>query len=163
MKSKLAVFDFNLTIIDPYSEHDRQYGVGHLFPGGKLPEELTKIRKMQGNRILFDTLVPMVNEMGLKKKELEDCFAYQNGSIVEKMDEVIKTLYEDHDIIMVTGTSRVYTDNFLKRYGLFELFEEIFAIPDTITDGGRYILNHYLFWKTIILYLRQNIHWFDEL
>ena len=137
MKSKLAVFDFNLTIIDPYSEHDRQYGVGHLFPGGKLPEELTKIRKMQGNRIFIDTLVPMVNEMGLKKKELEDCFAYQNGSIVEKMDEVIKTLYKDHDIIMVTGSSRVYTDNFLKRYGLFELFEEIFAHPETITDQGK--------------------------
>ena len=157
MKSKLAVFDFDLTIRDPDPEHDRQYGVGHLFPGGKLPEELSKIRKSKGNRIFMETLVPMVNGMGLKKKELEDCFAYQNGSIVKKMDEVIKTLYEDHDIIMITGSSRAYTDNFLKGYGLFELFEEIFATPGTISDQGPYSFQ-------LLSFLGDNFfRWFDEL
>ena len=53
------------------------------------------------------------------------------------MDEVLKVLYDDHDIVMITGNSRAYTDNFLKRYGLFELFEEIFAHPETITDQGK--------------------------
>ena len=108
-----------------------------LFPGGKLPEELIEIRKKQGSKTLFETLVPLVNKMGLTKKELEDCFAYKNGSIIDKMDEVLKVLYDDHDIVMITGNSRAYTDNFLKRYGLFELFEEIFAHPETITDQGK--------------------------
>merc|ERR1712008_661536 len=77
------------------------------------------------------------------KKELEDCFAYKNGSIIDKMDEVIKVLYDDHDIVMITGNSRAYTDNFLKRYGLFELFEEIFANPATITDQGKWEKEEY--------------------
>ena len=136
MKSKLAVFDFDLTIRDPDPGNDWSKGVGHLFPGGKLPEELIEIRKKQGSKTLFEILVPMVNKMGLTKKELEDCFAYKNGSIIDKMDEVIKVLYKDHDIVMITGNSRAYIDNFLKRYGLFELFEEIFANPETINDQG---------------------------
>ena len=58
MKSKLAVFDFDLTIRDPEPGNDRSYGVGHLFPGGKLPEELIEIRKFYcsfgvGTKICF--------------------------------------------------------------------------------------------------------------
>ena len=135
MKSKLAVFDFDFTVRDP--DPGAWYGVSHLFPGGQLPEELKEIKKNQGAKSVFKTLVPMVNKMGLTKKELEYCFAYKNGFIVDKMDEVIKVLYEDHDIIMITGNSRAYIDNFLKRYGLFKLFEEIFANPETITDQGK--------------------------
>ena len=145
MKSKLAVFDFDLTIRDPDPGNDYSYGVSHLFPGGKLPEELIEIRKKQGSKTLFETLVPLVNKMGLTKKELEDCFAYKNGSIIDKMDEVLKVLYDDHDIVMITGNSRAYTDNFLKRYGLFELFEEIFAHPETITDQGKIHLVSFLY------------------
>lgn len=143
MKSKLAVFDFDLTIRDPEPGNDWSYGVGHLFPGGKLPEELIEIRKKQGSKALKKTLIPLVNKMGLTKKELEDCFAYKNGSIIDKMDEVLKVLYDDHDIVMITGNSRTYTDNFLKRYGLFELFEEIFANPETITDQGKWEKEEY--------------------
>merc|ERR1712172_119577 len=143
MKSKLAVFDFDLTIRDPDPGNDWSYGVSHLFPGGKLPEELIEIKKKQGSKTLFKTLIPLVNKMGLTKKELEDCFAYKNGSIIDKMDEVLKVLYDDHDIVMITGNSRAYTDNFLKRYGLFELFEEIFAHPETITDQGKWEKEEY--------------------
>ena len=103
----------------------------------KLCDSIKEIKKNQGAKSVFKTLVPMVNKMGLTKKELEYCFAYKNGFIVDKMDEVIKVLYEDHDIIMITGNSRAYIDNFLKRYGIFELFEEIFANPETITDQGK--------------------------
>ena len=116
-----------------------------LFSGGKLPEELIEIKKKQGSKTLFKTLVPLVNKMGLTKKELEDCFAYKNGSIIDKMDEVLKVLYDDHDIVMITGNSRAYTDNFLKRYGLFELFEEIFAHPETITDQGKIQIISFLY------------------
>ena len=48
MKPKLAVFDFDCTIRDNDPNGDWQMGVGHLFPGGKLPEELQEIRQKQG-------------------------------------------------------------------------------------------------------------------
>ena len=38
MKSKLAVFDFDLTIRDPDPGNDWSYGVSHLFPGKEIPE-----------------------------------------------------------------------------------------------------------------------------
>ena len=60
------------------------------------------------------------------------------------MDQVIKVLHEDHDIIMITGTSRNYTDSFLKRFGIFECFNEIYARPSTITDQGTYVT-----WKSV--------------
>ena len=52
------------------------------------------------------------------------------------MDQVIKILHGDHDIIMITGTSRNYTDSFLRRFGIFECFNEIYARPSTITEQG---------------------------
>ena len=54
----------------------------------------------------------------------------------KKMDQVIKVLHGDHDIIMITGTSRNYTDSFLRRFGIFECFNEIYARPSTITEQG---------------------------
>ena len=131
MKSKLAVFDFDLTIRDDYPDREWQMGVGHLFPEGRVPKELRTIRHKEGSCIYFQQIVARINKLGVTKKQLEDGFAYKNGILVEKMDEVIKTLHPDHDIIMITGSYRNYTDYFLKRFGLFELFNDIFIIINT--------------------------------
>ena len=50
MKSKLAVFDFDRTLKDDSPEEFGQWqmGVGHLFPGGKIPEDLSRIYQNQG-------------------------------------------------------------------------------------------------------------------
>ena len=45
-------------------------------------------------------------KLGVTKKQLEDGYAYKNGLLVGKMDQVIKILHQDHDIIMITGTRR---------------------------------------------------------
>ena len=137
MKSKLAVFDFDLTIRDDYPDREWQMGVGHLFPEERVPKELRTIRHKEGSCIYFQQIVARINKLGVTKKQLEDGFAYKNGILVEKMDEVIKTLHPDHDIIMITGSYRNYTDYFLKRFGLFELFNDIFANPSTITNQGK--------------------------
>jgi len=143
MKSKLAVFDFDLTIRDDYPDREWQMGVGHLFPEGRVPKELRTIRHKEGSCIYFQQIVARINKLGVTKKQLEDGFAYKNGILVEKMDEVIKTLHPDHDIIMITGNIRTYTDYFLKRFGLFELFNDIFANPSTITNQGIWEIGKY--------------------
>ena len=53
MKAKLAIFDFDSTLSDkPYNPPELDWqmhmGVGHLFPEGKLPEELQRIRIEKG-------------------------------------------------------------------------------------------------------------------
>ena len=67
---------------------------------------------------------------------------FSNLFYFKKMDEVIKVLHGDHDIIMITGTSRNYIDSFLKRFGIFECFKEIYARPSTITEQGSYVIIH---------------------
>ena len=142
MKSKLAVFDFDRTLKDDSPEEFGQWqmGVGHLFPEGRVPENLQEIRQKEGGRIFTQHVSAEINKMGVTKKQLEDGFAYKNGHLVEKMDDVIKRLHPDHDIIMITGNHRNFTDNFLKRFGLFELFKDIFANPATITNQGKPLL-----------------------
>jgi len=143
MKSKLAVFDYDFTIRDNYPDHDWQMGVGHLFPEGRLSEEMHEIRQKEGCRILTQHLSARINKLGVTKEQLEDGFANKIGILVEKMDDVIKKLHPDHDIIMITGNIRTYTDYFLKRFGLFELFHDIFANPSTITNQGIWEIGKY--------------------
>jgi len=143
MKSKLAVFDFDFTIRTHDPDNDWQLGVGHLFPEGRVPENLQEIRQKEGGRIFTQHVSAEINKIGVTKKQLEDGFAYKNGHLVEKMDDVIKRLHPDHDIIMITGNQRNFTDNFLKRFGLFELFKDIFANPATITNQGIWKIGEY--------------------
>jgi len=143
MKSKLAVFDFDFTIRENDPDRDWQLGVGHLFPEGILPEEFQEIRQKEGSRIFIKQVSARINKIGATKKQLEDGFAYKNGLLIEKMDEVIKILQPDHDIIMITGTYRNFTDSFLKRFGLLELFNDIFAHPATITNQGVWEIGEY--------------------
>ena len=77
-----------------------------MFPGGKLPEGLLEIRQKHGHKIFRQHLTEKVNSLGVTKQQLEDGFAYKNGFLIEKMDQVIKVLFPNHDIIMITGTSR---------------------------------------------------------
>merc|ERR1712018_783610 len=120
MKSKLAVFDYDSTIRDNDLDDDWQMGVGHLFPKGKVPEHLHVIRQKEGPRVFLEHVKDSINKVGVTKEQLEDGFANKIGFLVEKMDDVIKMLHPDHDIIIITGSYRNYTDSFLKRFGLFE-------------------------------------------
>ena len=151
MKSKLAVFDFDFTIRENDPDRDWQLGVGHLFPEGILPEEFQEIRQKEGSRIFIKQVSARINKIGATKKQLEDGFAYNNGLLIEKMDEVIKILQPDHDIIMITGTYRNFTDSFLKRFGLLELFNDIFAHPATITNQGKSSEHSFTLFKNALL------------
>ena len=54
------------------------------------------------------------------------------------MDTVLKKLHEtDHDLILISDSRRVNIDDFLKKYQIFDLFEEIFCQPAIITEDGK--------------------------
>ena len=79
-----------------------------------------------------------VSEFGLTKENLHDGFANNNGILVDEMDKVLKKLHEtDHDLILISDSRRVNIDDFLKKYQIFDLFEEIFCQPAIITDDGK--------------------------
>ena len=137
MKSKLAVFDFDYTIKQP--KEGIHLGLSHFFPGGDFPEELHEIRKEKGWDSFVNSVYNKVNELDLTKEQLHDGFANNNGEILDGMDKVIKTLYDTgHDLIIVSDSHRVNIEDFLKKYLIFDLFEEIFCKPAIITHEGTY-------------------------
>ena len=98
---------------------------------GKLPEKLWEIRAKHGHSTFRKELINEVNKLGVTKKQLEDGYAYKNGFLVEKMDQVIKVLHEDHDIIMITGkeiqivNNVLAVNNILKKYFLSILLRRL--------------------------------------
>ena len=138
MKSKLAVFDFDYTIKQP--KKGIHLGLSQFFPGGDFPEELHQIRKEKGWDCFVNAVYNKVNELGLTKEQLHDGFANNNGEILDGMDQVIKTLYQTgHDLIIVSDSHRVNIEDFLKKFLIFDMFEQIFCKPAIITHEGKYV------------------------
>ena len=52
------------------------------------------------------------------------------------MDEVIKILKEDHDVVIVSSNISENVTRFLAKYELLNYFDEIYAKPSNITEVG---------------------------
>ena len=78
----------------------------------------------------------------MTKEQLHDGFGNNNGDFVSGMDEVIRKLYEtDHDLIIISDSHRVNIEDFLKKNLVFDLFEEIFCKPASITEEGKILMS----------------------
>ena len=63
-------------------------------------------------------------------------------NVIEGMDEVLKNLSKDHDIIIVSGTVSYRIEIFFEKYQLFKLVDKIFAKPSKITDDGKIVIEN---------------------
>ena len=52
------------------------------------------------------------------------------------MDEVIKILKKDHDVVIVSSNISENETRFLAKYELLNYFDEIYAKPSNITEVG---------------------------
>ena len=77
-----------------------------------------------------------VNELNVTKEEIKEAIS-SGGCLVKGMDQVIKTLAKDHDIIIISGSFQESAKIFLAKYDLLDCIQEIFSKPSTITDEGR--------------------------
>ena len=135
MKSKLAVFDFDYTIKQPTPGYC--LGVSHLFPEKKVPEELEKNRD-QGWDKFSRAVLSHVNDLeGITAEMLRDGMSNYNGNLVDGIDEVIRYLSTDHDIIIVSDSFTVNIEVYMKKCGLLDLIEGMFCKPTKITDEGK--------------------------
>ena len=77
-----------------------------------------------------------VNELNVTKEEIIEAIS-GGGCLVKGMDQVIKTLAKDHDVIIISGSFQESAKIFLAKHGLLDCIQEIFSKPSTITDEGR--------------------------
>ena len=137
MKDHLVIFDFDYTI----KEHSHCMGVSHLFPGKEIPQELEDAirknpNKMEGLDNLFHGVMKKLNELNLPKEMIAEAYA-NDGSLIEEMDDVIKTFYIDHDILIVSDGMKHSIEEFMKKHGLHQYLKGIFAKPYVIKENGK--------------------------
>merc|ERR1712223_454292 len=142
MKDHLVIFDFDNTI----KRHSPGYtmGVSHLFPGKKIPQELEEAFSKNPNRReawdnLNDAVMKMLNELNLPKEMIVEGYA-NDGFLIEEMDDVIKTFYKDHDILIVSDGQKHSIEEFMKKHGLHQYLKGIFAKPYVIKENGQVVL-----------------------
>merc|ERR1711974_438770 len=128
MKEHLVVFDFDKTI---KSVSWFTMGVSHLFPGKELPQELCSL---WGSGEFYQAVFEKVNELGVTKEAIVDSYA-NDGFLIEQMDEVVKTFYKDHDVIIVSDNSIPLIEAWMKKHELYQYLENIFARPNDLNNG----------------------------
>merc|ERR1712001_808714 len=82
-------------------------------------------------------LAIVVNELNVSKNDIITALTDDNVEIMEGMDEVMKYLFKDHDIIIISGSQKEKIKVYLDKFGLSDIVQDIFAQPWTITDNGR--------------------------
>jgi hypothetical protein len=58
------------------------------------------------------------------------------GEVMLDMDNVIKLVAQDSDIIVISDSNTAIIEGFLEFHGLLKYFKDVFAHPATITDDG---------------------------
>merc|ERR1711860_349560 len=104
MKKYLAVFDLDNTIFDRNTKIHKVFE--KLYSDGKLPDNFLELRKsVDGFRQhVIDTL----NERQLTKSQVLSILDYISSEVdtlVQGMDQVLKRLHSDHDIIVISDSN----------------------------------------------------------
>jgi len=136
MKKNLAIFDFDHTI----KEHGPTFtygGKAKLFPGQKIPEEIILKRAELSRSFFYETCNDAFNSLNCSKKDVVEAIA-NDGSLVNGIDQVIKTLFTTHDIIIITGSAYETVQLFLAKHNLLTFVKKIYGRPATIDDNGKF-------------------------
>ena len=138
MKKNLAIFDFDHTI----KENGPTFSYGgraKLFPGQKIPEEIILKKAELTRSVFYEAVNDAFNSLNYPKKDVIEAVA-NDGSLVNGMDQVIKTLFATHDIIIITGSDYETVQLFLGKHNLLTFVKKIYGRPSTIDDNGKFIV-----------------------
>jgi len=135
MKKNLAIFDFDSTI----KEHGHDFTLGgrsKLFPGQQIPEEFFKLREHFSFSEWTDIVNEAFNKLNVSKEERVGVIE-NDGSVVPGMDQVLKKLHKNHDIIIITGTDYETVRLFMSKHNLLQFVKNICGTPAHFTNDGK--------------------------
>ena len=118
MKKQLAIFDFDFTL----KKFDAGFSGGgfvKLFPNQEFPPEVLKVKKELKWDQFSKFLIDKVNELDINKQKVIDVIA-NDGELVDGMDDLIKFLSKDHDIIVISGSNEEVIKIFLAKHNLLD-------------------------------------------
>ena len=139
MKKYLAAFDLDNTIVDMV---DIEEAENIFYSDGKVPQRryelLNSYRYDEYGQFLHDTL----NERHLTKSQVLsvwDSYYSQTYSVIKGMDQVLKALHKDHDIIIISDSNTFHATHVLKLFGLDQYVSAVFSRPLTLKENGQLV------------------------
>ena len=138
MNSKLAVFDFNYTIIDRSQEAKLSvdfYGLANLFSNDDSAQDI--FQKLKNPKIHVSEKWKVFNQNTTVTKFDVNKVLKSDGVLVNGMDQVLQTLNKDHDIIVISNNHKFVIEPILDDLNLLQFIKEVFAKPSRITNDGK--------------------------
>ena len=157
MKKYLAVFDLDNTIIDRDTKNHHVFEA--LYSDGKLPDNFFELRKYVDT--FRQHVIDQLNERQLKKDQVLSILNYISDtvdSVVKGMDQVLKVLSEDHDIIVISDSNTFHAQHLLKHFGLDQYVSAVYSQPMTLTESGQFLCSDLkATWKAPCQYGGRNV------
>ena len=144
MKKHLAVFDFDDTLVTYLysitSDENIEVNKAIFADRNQVPPDFVYTL---GKWNLLRTLkINTLNARNLTKNQVWDInkrICEGSRVLIEGMEEVIKFLHEDHDIIMLSDNDTLVLKVFLSRVGLLDYFSDIIARNLTLEENGQLV------------------------
>ena len=144
MKKHLAVFDFDDTLVTYLysitSDENIEANKAIFADRNQIPSDFVYTL---GKWNLMRTLkINTLNARNLTKNQVWDInqkICEGTRVLIEGMEEVIKFLHEDHDIIMLSDNDTLVLKVFLSRVGLLEYFSDTIARNLTLEENGQLV------------------------
>lgn len=128
---KLAVFDFDHTVIDDNSDTV----VRDLIPPEKIPSSLKHLHRKDGWTSYMQGVFHLLNKHGFGIDEITA--AIESIKPVEGMYELINSLKQElnYDIIIISDSNTYFIDTWLKKFNLSSKIEKVFTNPAKFVDN----------------------------
>ena len=136
MKKKLAVFDFDDTIINRSPEYKNFFGMTTLLPDQDFAELFSK--NCQDKVWTISEAWEIFNDKtNVTKEDIIDALV-KCVSVVKGMVQVLDELSHEHDLIMISHNDLGLIDPLLNNFKLQHYFKKVFAKPSVITKEGKF-------------------------
>lgn len=128
---RLAVFDFDHTIIDDNSDTV----VRDLLSPDKIPPSLKQLHRQDGWTSYMQGVFELLYEHDFRKDEIQT--AIENIKPVGGMIELITSLKLEsyYDIIIISDSNTYFIDTWLNKYNATNYIDKIFTNPANFVDG----------------------------
>ena len=122
--------------------------VSHLEadPNCFLANKFLKICSSLGENFSFSEWTVLVNdafnELNVSKEERVKVIE-NDGSVVQGMDQVLKKLHKNHDIIIITGSDYETVRLFMLKHNILQFVKNIYGRPGHFTNDGETQIRKY--------------------
>ena len=136
MKTYLAAFDLDNTIVDMVDNEEAEQ---IFYSDGKVPQIRYDLPSCDEYRqFVNDTL----NDRHLTKSQvlsIWDSYYSQTYFVIKGMDQVLKALHQDHDIIVISDSNTFHATHLLKLFGLYQYVSAVFSRPLNLKENGQFV------------------------